>query len=74
MVARMWLRQHGCQREGFWEVIRHMVSPFDLPQTLPIGGRLLVSCSLPGHCHKITHTMVGVVPGDGGWFQAGWFP
>ena len=22
--------QDGCQREGFWEVVRHVVSPFDL--------------------------------------------
>ena len=25
-----------------------MVSPFDLSQTLPVGGSLLVPCSLPG--------------------------
>jgi len=22
--------QEGCQREGFWEVVEHVVSPFDL--------------------------------------------
>ena len=22
--------QDGCKREGFWEVVRHVVSPFDL--------------------------------------------
>ena len=24
------LSQDGCQREGFWEVVGHMASPFDL--------------------------------------------
>ena len=24
--------QDGCQREGFWEVVRHVVSPFDLSE------------------------------------------
>ena len=28
------LSQDGCQREGFWEVVGHMVSPFDLSQIL----------------------------------------
>ena len=40
--------QDGRQQEGFWEVVGHVVSPFDLSQTLPIGGGLLVPCSLPG--------------------------
>ena len=35
----------GCQREGFWEVVRHVMSPFDLSRTLPVGGGLLVLCS-----------------------------
>ena len=26
--------QDGCQREGFWEVVGHVVSPFDLSRTL----------------------------------------
>ena len=38
------LNQDGCQREGFWEVVRQVVSPFDLLQTLLVGGGLLVSC------------------------------
>ena len=48
LVVHALLSQHGCQRGGFWEVVRHVVSPFDLSQTLPIGGGLLVPCSLPG--------------------------
>ena len=40
--------QDGCQREGFWEMVRHVVSPLDLSWTLPCGGGLLVLCSLPG--------------------------
>ena len=40
--------QDGCQREGFWEVVEHVVSPFDLSQTLLAGGGVLVPCSLPG--------------------------
>ena len=35
-------------RAGFWEVVGHVVSPFDLSQTLLVGGGLLVPCSLPG--------------------------
>ena len=40
--------QDGCQKEGFWEVVRHVMSPFDLSRTLSVGGGLLVPCSLPG--------------------------
>ena len=40
--------QDRCQWEGFWEVVRHVVSPFDLPWTLLVGGDLLVLSSLPG--------------------------
>ena len=42
------LNQDECQREGFGEVVRHVVSPFDFSRTLPVGGGLLVPCSLPG--------------------------
>ena len=42
------VQPNGCQREGFWEVVRHVVSPFDLSWTLLVGGGLLVLCSLPG--------------------------
>ena len=48
LVAHALLSQDGCQREGFWEVDGHTVSPFDLSRTLPVGGGLLVPYSLPG--------------------------
>ena len=48
LVVHALFSQDGCQREGFWEVVGHVVSPFDLSQTLPVGGGLLVPCSLPG--------------------------
>ena len=40
--------QDGCQREGFWEVVGRVVSPFDFSRTLLVGGGLLALCSLPG--------------------------
>ena len=61
--------QDGCQREGFWELVGHVVSPFDLFRTLPVGGGLLVLCSLPGLMQIVT-----MVPGQGGWFQSVCFP
>ena len=48
LVVHSLFSQDRCQREGFWEVVRHVVSPFDLSQTLLVGGGLLVPCSLPG--------------------------
>ena len=42
LVVHTLFSQDGCQR-GFWEVVGHVVSPFDLSQTLPVGGGLLVS-------------------------------
>ena len=30
LVVHVLLSQDGCQREGFWEVVGHVVSPFDL--------------------------------------------
>ena len=47
LVVHTLFSQDGCQREGFWEVVGPVVSPFDLSQTLPVGGGLLVPCSLP---------------------------
>ena len=29
LVVHALFRQDGCQREGFWEVVGHVVSPFD---------------------------------------------
>ena len=34
--------------KDFWEVVGHVTFPFDLSQTLPVGGGLLSPCSLPG--------------------------
>ena len=30
LVAHTLFSQDGCQQEGFWEVVGHVVSPFDL--------------------------------------------
>ena len=30
LVVHALFSQDGCQREGFWEMVRHVVSPFDL--------------------------------------------
>ena len=30
LVEHALFSQDGCQREGFWEVVGHVVSPFDL--------------------------------------------
>ena len=51
-----WLldRQKGQRRiemsklEGWEKVVRQAVSPSDPSRTLPVGGGLLVPCSLPG--------------------------
>ena len=75
LVVHTWFSQDGCQRGGFWEVVRHVVSPFELSQPLPVGGGLLVPCSLPGPpVIKRLVQMVSVVPGQGGRFQSGCFP
>ena len=34
LVVHELFSQDGCQREGFWEVVGHVVSPFDLSRTL----------------------------------------
>ena len=61
------LSQDGCQRGGFWEVVGHVVSLFDLSRTLPVGGGLIVPCSLPGPpVVKQLMQMVTMVPGHGG--------
>ena len=75
LVVHALFSQDGCQREGFWEMVRHVVSPFDLSQTLPVGGGLLVPCSLPGPpVIKQLMQMVTMVPGQGGRFQSVCFP
>ena len=71
LVVQALFSQHGCQTEGFWEVVRHVVSPFNLSQTLLVGGGLLVPCSLPGPpVVKQLMQMVTMVPGQGGQFQS----
>ena len=75
LVVHALFSQDGCQREGFWQVVRHVVSPFDLSRTLLIGGGLLVPCSLPGPpVVKQLMQMVTMVPGQGGQFQLACFP
>ena len=75
LVVHALFSQDGCQKEGFWEVGRQVMSPFDLSQILLVGGGLLVPCSLPGPpVTKQLIQMVTMVPGQGGWFQSVCFP
>ena len=54
---------------------RHVAPPFDLSRTLPVGGSLLVLCSLPGPpVLKQVMQMVAMVPGQGGRLQSVCFP
>ena len=70
LVVHTLFSQDGCQREGFWEVVRHVVSPFDLSRTLLVGGGLLVPCSLPGPpVIKQLMQMVTMVPASVGGFN-----
>ena len=32
LVAHALFSQDGCQREGFWEMVGHVVSPFDVSE------------------------------------------
>ena len=51
-------------------MVGHVMSPFDLSRTFPVGGGLLVPCSLPGPpVIKQLMQMVTVVPGQGGRFS-----
>ena len=75
LVMHALFSQDGYQREGFWEVVRLVVSPFDISQTLPVGGGLLVPFSLPGPpVVNQLRQMVIMVPGQGGQFQSVCFP
>ena len=75
LVVHALFSQDGCQREGFWEVVGPVVSPFDLSRTLPVGGGLLVPCSLPGPpVIKQLMQMVTAVPGQGRRLQSVCFP
>ena len=75
LVAHALFSQDGCQRGGFWEVVGHVVSPFDLSRALPVRGGLLVPCSLPGPLvWKQLMQMVIMVPGQSGRSQSVRFP
>ena len=75
LVVHTLFSQDGCQREGFWEVVGHVVSPLNLSRALPVGGGLLVPCSLPGPpVIKQLMQMITMVSGQGGWFQSVCFP
>ena len=68
LVVHALFTQDGCQRGGFWEVVGHVVSPFDLSQTLPVGDGLLYS--LPGSpVMKQLMRMVTKGPGRVGGFS-----
>ena len=52
-------------------MVGHTVSPFDLSQTLLVGGGLLVPCSLLGPpVIKQPMQMGTIVPGQGGQLQS----
>ena len=75
LVVHALLSQDGCQQEGFWEVVRHVVLSSDLSRTLRVGGGLLVLCSLPGPpVIKQLMQMVTMVPGQVGQFKSVCFP
>ena len=74
LVVHTLLSQDGYQWEGFWEVVGHLVSRFDLLWILPVGGSLLVPCSLSGPpVIKQFMQMLTIVPG-GGQFRSVCFP
>ena len=74
-MAHALLSQEGFQRGGFWEVGRHVASPFDLSQILPVGGGLLVLCSLLGPpAVKPPRQVITMAAGQGGQFQSVCFP
>ena len=75
LVVHALFSQEGCQREGFWEVVGQVVSPFDLSWALPVGGGLLVPCSLP-EPPVVTWLMkmITMVSGQDGQFQSVCFP
>ena len=56
-------------------MVGHVVSPFDLSQTLLVGDGLLFPCSLSGPpVIKQLMQMVTREPGQGGQFQSVCFP
>ena len=74
LVVHTLLSQDRWQR-GFWEMVRHVMAVFNLYRTLPVGGGLLVPCSLTGPpVIKQLMQMITMVPGQGGWFWSMCFP
>ena len=70
LVVHALFSQDGCQRGGFWEEVRSVVSPFDLSRTLPVGGGFSVPCSSPGPpVIKQLMPAVTLVAGQGGGFS-----
>ena len=70
LVVHALFSQDGCQRGGFWEEVRPVVSPFDLSRTLPVGGGFSVPCSSPGPpVIKQLTPAVTAVAGQGGGFS-----
>ena len=67
LLAHELLSQSGCPREGLWEVAGHVVSPFGLSRTPPVGDGLLVPCSSLGP--PVSCRWLPMVPGQGGGFQ-----
>ena len=67
LVVHALFSQDGCQREGFWEVVGQVGFPFDLSQTLLVGGGRLISSLFLTRtsCHKTTHanSYYGAWPG-----------
>ena len=77
LVVHALFSQDGYQQGGSWEVVGHVVSPFDLSRTLRVGGGLLVPCSSPGSLPPVIKQlmqMVTMVPGQGRQFQSVCFP
>ena len=66
LAVQALLSQDGRQRGGFWEVVGHAVSPFDFSRILPVGGGLLVPCSLLGPPVIKLRQMVTMVLGQSG--------
>ena len=53
LVVYVLLSQDGCQQGGFWDVVRHVASPFGLSSWWwLVSSELLTRTS----CYKITHT------------------
>ena len=75
LVVHSLFSQDGGQSEGFWEVVRHVVSLFHRSRTLSVGGSLLVLSSLSGlPVIKQLMQIVTMVPGQDGRFQPVCFP